>query len=76
MNTSLNDKKLFLKSLSHNHPPNYDEKHNYCSSEVVTVVNSFNTHGSSRKRRCDRVDGILNEQIKFIIVEESDDCVS
>lgn len=73
VNISLKDRKLFLKSLSHNHPETSDEKHRYSSCEVVEVINSFNTHRRSKKRHSENLKGFVDEKIKFIIIEESDD---
>lgn len=76
VNISLSDRKLFLKSLSHNHPATSDDKHKYSSWEVVDVINSFNTHRRTKKRRSESLKGIVNDKIKYIIIEESDEGVS
>lgn len=68
VNFSFNDRLLFLKSLSHNHPPKYLEEKKKCTSEVVRVIKSFNTHQRVNRR----TQSDVNSDVKFIILQSDD----
>lgn len=72
VSTSVNERKLYLKSLTHNHGPTFRNNEKLTSSEVVTVVKSFNKVRRFKKSLSTESLNTLTEPFKIVIVESDD----